>query len=361
MILSQPPPSPVNPQKTRLSPAFSPFPALRQELTCNRGFSLDAASLISSSVRESSAKNYDYLIRVYVTWCQDQPSPVDPYSCSVSSVCNFLAWVHKTRNLSQSTMGLYRSAISKIHRGFKGLPIGQTLEVSNLIKGVDNTNPSKHSRQAKNEVTWQVSKVLDFLATLHPPESLSLQDLSHKTLTLVALSSVSRASTLKSMSRHWDRAANASESGENQFRVFFLPDHREKVDSGRRSIFIPPLPQGEEDHLALDPVTYLLAYMEKTNPLLPTSSSPPTTPLWVKSIKPFTAVSSVTLANWLTTMLKRSGINTSLFKAHSTRAASSSFHAKNLSLAQILTRGGWAISPNQTSNTFSRFYNKFAV
>ena len=71
-------------------------------------------------------------------------------------------------------------------------------------------------------------------------------------------------------------------------------------------------------------------------------------------IKPHNAVAKSTVAGWVKQILIMSGINTDIFKPHSTRSASSS-HARlsGLSLSDILKRGSWS---NKT--TWERFYNK---
>ena len=79
-----------------------------------------------------------------------------------------------------------------------------------------------------------------------------------------------------------------------------------------------------------------------------------TSQLSVSFIKPHNAVDKSTVAGWVKQILIMSGINTDIFKPHSTRSASSS-HARlsGLSLSDILKRGSWS---NKT--TWERFYNK---
>ena len=76
--------------------------------------------------------------------------------------------------------------------------------------------------------------------------------------------------------------------------------------------------------------------------------------LLVSFIKPHNAVAKSKVAGWVKQILIMSGINTDIFKPHSTRSASSS-HARlsGLSLSDILKRGSWS---NET--TWDKFYNK---
>ena len=171
-------------------------------------------------------------------------------------------------------------------------------------------------------------------------------------------SSVSRVSSLVSLSRAWDRQVNPTEPGENQFRGFFLPESLEKHDKGRIGLFIPPLTEVPE----LDPTLYVLEYIRRTDGLLPTDQDPADTPLWVSTRKPHGKVISTTLANWFQKAMQKGGIDTSIFKTHSSRSASSQYlKGKNLSMVQILHRGGWTVYSDNSSAVFIRFYQKHVV
>ena len=70
--------------------------------------------------------------------------------------------------------------------------------------------------------------------------------------------------------------------------------------------------------------------------------------------KPHGAVSTDTISRWLKLVLKQAGIDINMFKAHSTRAASTSAAASgNVPLSTIMASAGWS-----NANTFSKFYNK---
>ena len=70
--------------------------------------------------------------------------------------------------------------------------------------------------------------------------------------------------------------------------------------------------------------------------------------------KPQKPVSTDTISRWLKTVLEKSGIDTSVFKGHSARAASASAAAKcKVPLSTILDNAGWS-----NAITFGRFYRK---
>ena len=73
--------------------------------------------------------------------------------------------------------------------------------------------------------------------------------------------------------------------------------------------------------------------------------------------KPYKPVSRDTIHRWLKTVLIKSGIDTSISSAYSTRAASvSAAKAKDTPMDVIPSTGGWA-----NTLTFSTYYNKTIV
>ena len=65
-------------------------------------------------------------------------------------------------------------------------------------------------------------------------------------------------------------------------------------------------------------------------------------------------MTSATIARWVVNVLKKTGVNVSVFSAHSTRsAASSKASKKRLNLAEISKTAGWS-----NAKTFAMFYKK---
>ena len=79
--------------------------------------------------------------------------------------------------------------------------------------------------------------------------------------------------------------------------------------------------------------------------------------LLLSSKRSHNAVVSCTISGWLKKTFKQAGINTDLFKAHSTRSASSSKASVGRApLVEILKRGSWS-----HHCTWQRFYNKHLI
>ena len=96
-------------------------------------------------------------------------------------------------------------------------------------------------------------------------------------------------------------------------------------------------------------IATLKEYLQRTENLRGGHSS-----LFIVYLKPYKPVTANTISRWVKCVMDEAGINTKIFKPHSTRAASTSAaHKANVSMAQILKSAGWS-----NASTFAKFYNK---
>ncbi|CAN7982324.1 unnamed protein product, partial [Ixodes hexagonus] len=189
--------------------------------------------------------------------------------------------------------------------------LGQHPAVSRLLKGIFNTNPP----QPRYSVTWRVDTVTTFLSSLGPNDDLSLRQLTYKLVMLLALTSAGRAADLCMLS----------------------------------TSSIRKLPSGWETDSLLCPVQALECYLTRTASLRNSATA-----VLLTTQKPFHPASRDTVANWIRRTLSLAGIDTKVFKAHSTRGASTSkaFQA-GVPLSEILEAVDWS-----SANTFNRFYQR---
>lgn len=87
------------------------------------------------------------------------------------------------QGLSYSTINTARSAISSIITMDSGKHFGSHHLVIRFFKGIYELRKP----QPKYSCIWDVSKVLNYLRTLHPPDTLSLKSLTLKLLMLLLL------------------------------------------------------------------------------------------------------------------------------------------------------------------------------
>ena len=95
-------------------------------------------------------------------------------------------------------------------------------------------------------------------------------------------------------------------------------------------------------------VTDVKAYMDRTAPLIKEA-----TQLLISLKKPYAPISCDTLSRWTKLVMTMAGIDTVVFRPHSTRAASASAAAKHIPLQDILKSAGWS-----KETTFSKYYHK---
>ena len=236
-------------------------------------------------------------------------------------------------HFSCGTLNTYRSAISLISPN----KIGEDILISRFLKGVFRLKPTK----PKYEVTWDVSVVLNYLKTLYPLDVLSLKDLTLKTITLLALSTAHRAQTLAAI-----KISNIHIT--NSGLIIKVSDVIKTSGPGRNqpSFIIPRF----VDDPRLCAVSVILKYIDTTKVLRGSSDK-----LFIGVKKPHKAIGSQTVSRWVKSMLEKSGIDISVFTAHSVRhAVTSTALIKGIDLSAIRRTAGWS----KNSEVFARFYNR---
>lgn len=98
------------------------------------------------------------------------------------------------------------------------------------------------------------------------------------------------------------------------------------------------------------PADTLRVYLDKTKNLRQNTNS-----LFISFRKPYKPVTSQTLSRWVKSPLECSGIDSSVFSAHSTRhAATSKAFQSGVNIDAIRKTAGWSAA----SNVFAKYYNK---
>jgi hypothetical protein len=291
----------------------------------DKGFSEDSIDIISASWRESTIKQYQYAWKLWSNWCISHS--IDPINSSVQDLLNFLSVQFKLVK-SYSILNTYRSSFSSIHCNVDNVPVGQ----HRFFKGLANLKPSL----PRYSVTWDVDKVFSFLESLWKLEDLSLKMLACRTVVLVALITAQRTQTIQFLD-----IFNVTQDSNG---ITFYLNKLTKTDKPEkfRSVFIPVFTDNEK----LCVVKTLNMYISRTKSIRKSKQ------LFVSFRKPHKAVSSSTLAKWMLIILELSGIDCTIFRAHSFRAAASSkLHSKGFSVKELVNCGLW-----KDGNTFLKFY-----
>lgn len=158
--------------------------------------------------------------------------------------------------------------------------------------------------------TWNVSALLTVLRGLSPNFKLTLKNLTLKTVTLVALLLAARAQTITLL--------NLNNMTRRSAKFCFTMQASELKQS--RPGYTPPLTELKAYPVdkALCVFRALDEYIKRTQFLRAKERS-----LFISHVKPHKRVTATTIGKWVKSMMARAGIDVTIYKAHSIRAASS--------------------------------------
>ena len=292
-------------------------------------------------MEKSTARQYERAWRSWSGWCDSWH--ISCFSTSIKNILTNLARLFHEKGLQYRIINVYRSAISAFHIPIDGMVIGKHPLVSKFMKGVFRLSPP----ESKYFVTWDVNQVLNLLKSWSPADSITLKQLTLKLFMLAALISAARKSSLDK----FDPRFRFFKSNGVLFKVPGLTkcaNQKKPIES----FFLASFPPDRKLCFS----TYLRIYERKTKVFRPTSARGKNL-LFLSYIKPHKPVSSSTLARWAKSVVSLAGIDTKIFKPHSTgsQASSAAFNA-GVALSDILEAADWT-----NESTFTRFYKKAIV
>lgn len=283
-----------------------------------------------SSLSESSLKQYDSCLKKWWLFCREKI--VDPYKCDISQLITFLS-IEFDKGASYGTLNSCRSAISLLH----GPELGEDPKVRRLFKGIANLRPAK----PKYESTWDPQIVLHQVAQWWPNTEISLEKLTLKLVTLLALVTAQRMQTLASIDiRNIEKSTGLVE--------IKIPARLKtsRVNKAQPVLTIPFY----VENTCICAASSLETYLDRTKDLRGDE-----TQLFIALKKPHKGVSSQTLSKWIKKTLTKSGVDTDAFDAYSTRHSStSSAKRSGVNIDAIRKAAGWT----DKSGTFARFYDR---
>lgn len=287
--------------------------------------------VICASLSDNTIRQYECAFRKWFVFCNNYN--LDPYNSSVKSVIEFLTEIYN-RGAQYGTLNSYRSALTLI----LGSRISSDDIVSRLFKGFYRLRPPT----PKYNTTWDTSIVLDYLANFYPNSEIDLEILTKKLVTLLALVTAQRVQTLQHI------LINNITIKTNNVSIK-IPDilKTSRLGAKQPDLVIPSYTIKPE----ICPVNTLINYLNRTKILRGNTKR-----LFISFKKPYKSISSQTLSRWIKDTLFESGIDTSVFSAHSTRHASTS-NAKKLGvhIDLIKNTAGWS----GNSKVFAKFYNRY--
>jgi len=306
--------------------------SLRESLT-RKNNSGKAAEIILRSWSDGTQKQYKPYIKRWSDFCSKWKT--DPYDPPVTTVLDFLVQLYE-KGLSYTTINTARSAISAVTLPKNNMTIGNHAIVSRFMKGIyKSTPPTPRYKSA-----WDVQPVLTYLSSFNVAKELDLKSLTLKTVMLVALVSAQRGQSLHMLD------INCMKESPNSFE-FVLPEHVKQSRPGYKvpSIMLQAYPADQ----SLCVVTHMKEYLQKTEPLRGTECK-----LLISFIKPYKRISRETISRWIRSVMAAAGVDVTMFKPHSTRAAATSkAKVASIPIQDILNTAGWS-----SSRSFDKFYDK---
>ena len=277
-------------------------------------------------------------------WCSERQ--IGYGQVTVSVVCEYLLFLFNSKtpsgkDYSSGALNNIRSSIAFFVQN--DIPrLGFELPVVNLFNYFHKMKPSF----PRYIVTWDVGIVLNFLSKWHPKESLSLKQLTLKTVALVALTSSDRAQSLHAL-----RVDHAHVSPEGlTFVIPTILKHSKRGSPASKVVCVT------WDAPELNVADYVLYYMSKTLKfrLKAWNKNKEEVKQLFLSYRTGRPVAKASISRWVREVMDLSGIDITTFAPHSTRGASISEATKRgATPKQILSQGNWS-----NLGTYQRFYNR---
>ena len=159
-----------------------------------KGLSTTATKVMEESWRSGTRKQYATYLQKWRHYCSSRS--IDPICPSVEDGINFLAELYDSGIGYNCCQHCKEYSLSSIVTLPDNSSFGAHPMVCWFLKGVFELKPSL----PKYKNIWHVNTVLTYLSSLHPPQDLTLKDLTYKTTMLLALLSGQRCQTLHLLS-----------------------------------------------------------------------------------------------------------------------------------------------------------------
>lgn len=294
-----------------------------------RGVPPASVKIMLASISPNTMKQYDVYWKKWFSFCNQLN--INLYVASSTTILNFFTFMYN-HGCQYGSLNSCRAALSLI----LGSIVTNDVMLSRFLKGVFRLRPPL----PKYETIWDSNCVLNFLEKWHPHDDLLLEKLTRKCITLLALVTTHRVQTLSKIN------IKNIEIFPSQITIK-IPDliKTSRIGNKQPVLLLPFF----NEKPAICPAKTLISYLNKTASLRKSDM------LFISYKKPHAAVSIQTLSRWIKLTLRDSGIDVSIFSAHSTRHASTSqAYKQGVNIDLIRKTAGWS----GISNTFSKFYHK---
>ncbi|VEN47073.1 unnamed protein product [Callosobruchus maculatus] len=274
-----------------------------------------------ASISAATMNQYSCTYRLWYEYCKRKQIQV--FQADVTQVLEFLQEILNTSNLNYGSMNSHRSAISLIAAdGLGSHPL-----MKRFMRGVTRKRPAN----PRYKFTWDPQIVLSTLAEL--PEG-NLKSLSHKLVTLLLLVTGGRLQTISLI-----RVSNIHRE-QSKLQIMITDPVKTSFSSKDQPFLNLPF---FTENPNICPASAVIQYIEATKEIRNNEDF-----LFLTYMKPHKRATKQSLSRWVKQTLTWAGIDTSVFKPHSTRHSSTS----------AVRRGGLSVEAICKTATFAKFYDR---
>ncbi|KAG2213302.1 hypothetical protein INT45_013460, partial [Circinella minor] len=310
------------------------------------GMKDDEIEFLNHAIRKNTNRVYNMGWRKWENWCANQDPTIDPQEYNINNIFKFLM---ANRQYSVQHLNGIRSAIASV---FKTLhpqqpPIAQQEQILQFFQ-------AKRHQEIKiptetDIMTWDTDILTRYIKnTWANNTELTLTELQWKTLSLLSLATMARPrsdlGTLQFQNIHF----KTNEGQAISVIIHFTEAKETNIKSTQLGLI---------DDRDLCPTTTLYYFIQQTKVVrqtLPKDHTLFLTYLDNKN-KKTSLVRPSTVANWIKTIMNKAGIDTSKYKAHSIRSATSTKAVeKSHSIKNVKQHANWS----SKADTFEKYYYK---
>ena len=255
------------------------------------GFSPGVQDTIFASWRQGTIKQYDAALVKWDGFCKQKG--VDPRQPAFETILEFLASL-KDKGLSYSAVGTARSALSAYVTFGESSTVGGHPLVARFMKGCYEHNPPK----AKYSSMWDVNLVFNKIRAWRSNRDMTMQQLTWKTVALLALVTAQRCQTLHALTV----SKITWESDQVVFTLHKLLKHNKEGST----LDIFKVRKFEEDR-RICPYRAVRDYLDRTKSVRDKQDQ-----LFLSYGTDSRAVTKDTISRWLRLTLSAAGVNTTM-------------------------------------------------
>jgi len=295
---------------------------------------MECVDTLLSSLADNSWTQYNSSLKLWWHFCQSFGHNI--YAPTSSTLLSFLQLMF-SEGKSYSSLNTMRSAVSLLAPRAN---LGEDSFITRFFKGVGRVAPPKR----KYNFIWDPAPVLSYLSSLHPFHKLSYYEITLKTIGLLALATAHRVQTFSKIN------VNNIHTFSDRIEILIEDNLKTSRPGKFQPCLVLPFFIDNPQLCAASAITEYLKITKKFR-----SPGPEMQKLFLSVSKDHTPVSSQTISRWIKTVLKSSGVDTTIYTAHSTRhAATTTAKNSGVPIDIIRDRAGWTA----TSSCFANFYNR---